>query len=287
MTATVPIPAPPAPTEGPAELGLGTVVPVLGAHPQAGTSGMALALADAAALAGLRVLLIDCADPARSGLAGVCAVEGPSISRGDGHAPLRLAIRTLPRGVVNVRRMISEGAPLTAGQVPQPSVWAGAAADRFDLTVVDLGWDFWPLTSPGSRLGPLAWCIGRPGATFAVLVLRTGVSSVSLAEGVLYRYQMGMQRLGFVDLRAAVAVGDESWPRECLVVMGHHLRQLARHTLFVPPTPEVATTGWTTKPSPGPSLRAAATLLYGLGGPVAQAVGPPPVPRRGKTRRRS
>src|SRR5205807_5225153 len=120
-------------------------------------------------------------------------------------------------------------------------VWAGAGTDRFDLTVVDLGWDFWPLTSPGSRLGPLAWCIGRPGATFGVLVLRTGVPSVALAEGVLYRYHVGMQRLGFVDLYAAVALGGDSWPHESLVVMGHHLRQLARRTLLVPPSPQPAT----------------------------------------------
>ena len=129
--------------------------------------------------------------------------------------------------------------------------------------------------------------LATTGLTFGVLVLRTGVPSVALAEGVLYRYHVGMQRLGFVDLYAAVALGGDSWPHESLVVMGHHLRQLARRTLFVPPSPQAATLGWTTKPSPGPSLQAAATLLYGLGGSVAQAVGPPRAPRKGKTRRRS
>jgi len=287
MTSTGPAPAAPVSAYDPSELGLGMVVPVLGAHSQAGTSGIALALADAAASAGLRVMLVDCADPARSGLAGVCAVEGRSVPGDQGRAALRFATRTLPRGVVNVRRLISQGTPMDAGQIPGPSLWAGVEADQFDLTVVDLGWDVWPLTKPGAQLGPLQWCMGTPSATFPLLVLRVGAASVGLAEGVLFRYLIGMQRLGFVDMYAAVALGGESWPQSSLVVMGHYLRRLIPRTLLVPTSPEAATLGWTTEAAPQPSVRAAATLLHNLGGPVAQAVGPPSALRKGRRGHRS
>ena len=117
-------------------MGLGTLVPVLGAHPQAGASDIVLALADAAAMCDLRVLLIDCADPARSGLAGIAGVEGRSLSVSADKAPVRLASRLLARGAVATRRLVGDGSPLAVSAVPQPLAWA--AAGLVDLRRVGL-----------------------------------------------------------------------------------------------------------------------------------------------------
>ncbi|GIJ70603.1 hypothetical protein [Virgisporangium ochraceum] len=247
----------------PAELGLGVVVPVLGAHSQAGTSGVALAVADAAAATGRRVLLVDCADPARSGLAGVCAVEGRSV-RGDRRAAVRLASRRLPKGVVDVRRPVGTGEPVRPEHVPSIGSWVTADANGFDLTVVDVGWDVWALTASDASPGPLAWATGSAARTFPVLVMRPTAASVALAEGVLTRYHDGVRRLGLADLHCLAVVGGTSWPARTRAVMGLHLARLARRTLFVPASPDAAVNGWTTEPAPTGSVRAGAALLKTL-----------------------
>ena len=55
----------------------GAVVPVLAGSPGAGASVLAAALTDTLQLAGRCVLLVDAADPARSGLAAAASAEGP------------------------------------------------------------------------------------------------------------------------------------------------------------------------------------------------------------------
>lgn len=271
----------------PAPLGLGLVVPVLGAHPQSGASGVALAMADAAAAAGLRVLVVDCADPARSGLAGVAQVEGRSTASAPGRAPVRLAQRRLPRGQVEVRRIVGEGTPLASGSVPLPPDWVTAVAAQADLTVVDLGWDLWNLMVPGTPLGPLSWCLGAASWTRPVLVVRATAPGVALAEGVLARYRLGTQRAGLVLPAALAVVGARSWPAAVAAVLGFQLHQFAAEhpPIWFPHVDEVAVGGWGPHPVSADLVRAAAALLYGLGGPVAEAIGPPAAPRRGLLRR--
>jgi hypothetical protein len=249
----------------PADLrrGLGVVLPVLGAHPQAGTSGVALAVADAAAAAGRRVLLIDCADPARSGLAGVCAVEGRSVRNERGVA-VRLASRRLPKGVVEVRRPVGTGEPIRPEQVPSIASWVTADANGFDLTVVDIGWDVWALTAPDAPSGPLAWATGPAARTFPVFVLRPTAASVALAEGVLTRYHDGVRRFGLAEPHCLAVVGGTSWPPRTRAVMGLHLARMARRTMFVPTSSDAAVNGWTTEPAPTSSIRAGAALLKTL-----------------------
>ena len=270
----------------PAMARFGAIVPVLGAHAQAGASGVALALADAAALAGLRVLLVDGADPGRSGLAGVCQVEGPSMSVGDTRAAIRIAARQLGRAAVDVRRLVGVGAPLTVAAVPKPPEWAASLAAPVDLTVVDVGWDPWRLMTGGSEIGPLAWCLAAPAATRPMLVVRPTVPSVGLAEAVIARYSLGQRRVHLAPVAGLVVTGADSWPNQVRAGLGYLLQQAAERAHFIPSDSEATVVGWTANPLPVATTTAAAGLLRVLGGRFAEAAGPPP-PRRGRLLRRS
>ncbi|MBT8226951.1 MAG: hypothetical protein HKP61_15905 [Dactylosporangium sp.] len=251
---------------------LGTIMPVLGAHPQAGASGVALALADMAVTAGLRVRLLDCADPGRSGLAGVCQIEGRSVSGGEHRAAIRCATRNLPQGVLPVRRLVGTGAPMPVSLVPGPEAWAATDPEPSDITVVDLGWDIWQLMQPSARIGPLTWCRLPLAPTWPVFVVRGTAASAALAEGILARYALGVRHLGLAALRGLAVVGGESWPVQAQAVMGGLLRQASAMGEFVPLDAEVIRSGWGTAPVPAAVLRAVAALLSRIDGHVAQAV---------------
>jgi hypothetical protein len=251
---------------------LGTLVPVLSAHPYAGASGVALALADAAASRGLRVGLIDCSDPARSGLAGVCQVEGRSMPVGRHEVHVRAATRNLARGVIDVRRMVGTGGPVSPSVVPAPAEWLMTWTNPVDVTVVDLGWDLWSLMAPGTALGPLLWC--RPvGIHLPVLVVRATVPSVALAEGVVSRYMRGMSSLGLAPLETLAVVGASSWPKDVLAAMGHLMRAGMGRAVFVPSDEHANVAGWTISPSPATSIPAAEAVLRACGGRIAEAMG--------------
>ncbi|MFY1636179.1 hypothetical protein ACN27F_23375 [Solwaraspora sp. WMMB335] len=269
-------------TFAPTTLGLGAVIPVLGAHSQAGTSGIALAVADAAARTGRRVLLVDCADPARSGLAGACDVEGRSVAGTRRAAGIRLASRHLPRGIgVSVRRLLGTGTPMRPDELPTLTSWVAADHNEFDLTVVDIGWDVWSLTVPDSGLGPLTWATGRPGEVFPMIVMRATAASVALAEGVLTRYLAGVEPFGLVQPHGVAVVGAGSWPARTRNVMGFQLARLAHRALFVPASSEAAVAGWTTDPAPTASVRAATALLKTVNRSAAPATRTNSPSRRG------
>jgi hypothetical protein len=260
---------------------VGVVVPVLGAHPQAGSSGVALALADAAAGAGLQVLLIDSADPARSGLTSVCQLEGRSFPASPIRDSIRLGERRTGRTSTQVRRLVGTGSPQRLEMLPRPIDWMTASGPPVDLTVVDLGWDLWQLTAPRSRLGPLQWCCLRSAPTMAVLVMRPSRPSVMSAEVMLARYEIGIRAMGLHGVSALAAVGGTEWPMSVRAAMGPTLVSMADQAEFIPLDNAVLASGWTSAPAPAPSVRAAANLLRRLGGPIAEAIGPPPPVRRG------
>jgi hypothetical protein len=107
--------------------------------------------------------------------------------------------------------------------------------------------------------------------------------SVVLAESLLTRYGLGVQKLSLAPLTGVMALGD-GWPRPAVAAMGLHLRQMAARTVFVPLTPEVGVTGWDTNPTPPASVRAASVYLHHLGGSIGEAVGAPQPARRGRRR---
>jgi len=131
----------------------GTVIPVLAGHPGGGASVLAAVLADALAAQGHRVLLVDTADPLRSGLADATTDDGPRLA-----GPHRsVGIRQSERGPIRCARLEYTGVPVrSAGMVPAPQYWTPPDG-AVDVTVVDIGWDAWalgamPLQGPGEWL---------------------------------------------------------------------------------------------------------------------------------------
>lgn len=281
VLAPLPTAAPPdamsAQPVNPAALGLGTVIPVIGAHPYAGASGVALAVADAAAALGLRVLLIDCADPVRTGLAGVCTAEGASVPVADGSGSIRVSFRQLDRGGVQMRRLVpASAAPITAQQIPPPHVWAGIAPSGVDVTVVDLGWDPWLLLARLSTLGPAWWLAGDPAQLAPVLVMRPTMSSAAKAEGTLTRYAAGVQHRLLAPISQVAVVGGETFPPQVLAAAGPMTQRAVQRAVFFPWSTDREIPGWTTDATPGPLIAAGTQLLRGAGGRLAAAAGPPP-----------
>jgi hypothetical protein len=284
----------------------GVVVPVVAAHPQAGASGVALAMADAAAAAGLSVLLVDCADPRRSGLAGVASHEGPTVAvpsvATSGGWAVRVSTRAPAGGrPVRVLRVVAPARPWTAADLPTPAAWVTAAPGWWDLTVVDLGWDAWHLLAGPESLGPMRWLSAGPQPTniapkampspplpavSPVLVVRATAPSLAAAEGVLARYLAAYAAGWLAEVGQVAVVGASGWPPGVLGGAGRLARLVQGREQFVPWASSAAVAGWSTAPVP-PVLRdAGKRLLLGVGGRVGAAVGPvPKPPRRGWWRR--
>ncbi|MFI5934079.1 hypothetical protein [Actinoplanes sp. NPDC051494] len=259
---------------------VGVVFPVFGAHPQAGTSGVALALADAAALAGLRVQLIDSAEPARSGLVTATQADGRSWPVGDDRGSIRLASRSLGRAVVSVRRIVSTGPPLGPWAVPRPVDWVAREPWQVDVTIVDLGWDMWRVMAPQAGLGPLEWCVLGNATVHPILVMRATLPSVSAAELILHRYGVGVERAGLTPVQRLAVAGAGGWPDRVRGATGNLVEGLAHDAVFLPHDPVAAVEGWTAAPTPPASSRPAATILRGFGDPFAVALAPASPGRR-------
>ncbi len=241
------------------------VLAVIGAHPGAGTSGVTLAVADAAARLGASTMLVDLSDPARSGLAGVTDLEGALVA----HRPLRWPVRASRRGQIAVRRLAAGLRPAALADLPSRDCWLEHLVGSPDVVVVDTGWDPWPAL--GGPVDPIAeWLVAED--TWSAMVVRTTVPSVRLAAGALDRIDViGASLDGVVAVNDPAPAGQEAgWPREVLAAAPTALRRLAPSTVFLPWSPEHARTGWTTSSLPRPLLRAGESLLHAAGLPDAQ-----------------
>lgn len=238
--------------------GLGHVIPVLAAHAGAGASTCALALADAADTAGLRVLLIDTADPARSGLSYSCDVEG-SVLVGSSS---RRGVQLSRRRSIDVRRVAAGLSGLCLPDaVPDVSAWREALAVAYDVTVVDLAGDAWQMWA-GTPTPAAAWLIGA--STTPVVVLRATRRGLTQLEGVL----AAAAATATAPVKALVSVGAATWPAEVLAVASTQACRLLDSGFNMPWDGDLERYGLTTAPSP-PALQAAALhVLAGVGVPV-------------------
>jgi hypothetical protein len=281
--AAVPLPEP-----TPSPEYLGTVVLVFGAQPQSGTSGVALAMADVAAAAGLAVQLIDSADPARTGLAGVCHTEGPAVPGGPGGFLIRKGTRRVGSGSVRVLRLAAGARPPRLDQIPRPVDWALASAPfRAQLTVVDAGFDMWTAMSPESGMGPLLWSGLDTVVVRPVLVMKGSWPSASAAEVILHRYNVGVEKIGCAPVERVVVTGAQAWPEHVRASMGRWLDAQADNAIFVPHDAGVAVDGWTSETTPPEFAAPAAAVLRTLGPPFTEALPVPEPSRRSWRRSRS
>ncbi|MBI4941681.1 MAG: hypothetical protein HY830_13120 [Actinobacteria bacterium] len=225
---------------------------VVGAHPGAGSSTVAVAVAEAAArlpapgIAGSVVSpgwvhLVDCSPAARSGLAGVSDAELGVGACG--------RWRHGRRGRLTVARAVDD---LPATPPDTDAALCGAAVQEVAVTVLDLG----------CHLDDLARIPAGP----VVVVFRPTLPSLQRLEATLTRLTaLGVTMLGPRPGVVVAAVGPARWPRQVRACAGPLLQQAHRAGLVVavPLDRRLAVTGLGSSPLPR-KVTAAGTRLWQL-----------------------
>ena len=232
----------------------GVVIPILAGSAGAGASVLAAALADALGQAGRRVLLVDAADPARSGLAQACPAEGVEVR--DVHPGLRCGTRGAPRswwrGWSRATRSPRAWCPRRRRGCP--------TRGPVQATVVDVGHDGWRAAAD-PLLGAGGWLRrGQPGP-LPVLVVRATRPSLVAAEQVLARLHRWITARVAAPPARLVVVGARRWPRGVTGAAGRRLAPLLDDAVFLPRHRQVETGGVTGDLLPRPLLGAVTPLL--------------------------
>jgi len=224
-------------------------VVVLAAHSGAGASTVALAIAEASASAGQRVQLVECAAPARSGLAAATSselgVDGGGWRRG------RRGDR------IEIRRLASRVASID--DVPPPPLLCGGVADG-QLVIVDAGWPVHDV------LDAQGWISQLVDAALPVIVCRATVRGVQQAEQVLAALACSV---------LIAATGPTRWTRTVTSSCGLGLREARRsgRLVSVPVDRHLDVAGLTADPLPKLILAAGRRL-------AALVPAEPPLPSR-------
>ncbi|MDQ2789504.1 MAG: hypothetical protein M3Y73_07295 [Actinomycetota bacterium] len=239
--------------------GFGQVIPVLSGSPGAGASVLCAVISDVLQLAARCVLVVDTADPARSGLALATKSEGPW---GPGpHSSVR--IRFAWRAQALLARVETSLPVLTPGMVPAPRFWRPAVPE-LHATVVDVGHDAWRV-SAHPLIGAGEWLRRGTPAPRPVLVVRPTRPSLIHAEQVLARLESWVQ-IGAVTAPAQLVVmGAKRWPARVAGVAGRRVAGLVEGAVFVPHDPGLAVGGITTQVTPAPAQDAVTPLLRSWG----------------------
>jgi hypothetical protein len=228
---------------------------VLAGHSGAGSSTVALAIADSAAAAGQQVHLVEAAHPSRSSLVAASSAELGLDDSGD----WRRGTRGQPAlvGQVTISRRANDVEPSswpTSGTDPADTTPADPGDRSSSLVVVDLG-----LVAVDALDG-----IAGPGCR-VVIVCRPSIPGVRLTEQLL-------DRLGPVHAVVAV-LGQRRWPGEVVSSSGPQLRALrdAGRIVTMPIDRRLETTGPTYAALPKAILAAGRELLGAIEG--SQATG--------------
>lgn len=245
----------------------GLVIPVLGAGSGVGASVAAAAVFDALDAAGIPTLLVDAAEPARSGLIRATGHLGNAADR----RPHReVGIAFAPRGGGWVAAL---SAPpdelLTDAVVPSPTWWLPVRATPA-VTVVDLGWDPWAIAA-GPLRGSGVWLEAGDPPPQPLLVTTATRPGVGKARELLDRLRPWAERGVIAAPAGLVVVGARRWPREVRPVALRHLGALADQAVLLPHDRTVAVAGVGPDPLPGRLRAPFAPLLRRWGLPVTAA----------------
>jgi hypothetical protein len=249
--------------------GFGVLIPVLSGSPGAGASVLAVALTDALQRAGRCALLVDAADPARSGLATAAATEGPWA-----HSPHRdLTIRYSWREHAVLARLATTLPVLTPGMLPPPPAWL-PQLDPLHATVVDIGHDGWRAAAD-PLVGAGGWLRHGTPAPRPLLVVRPTRPSLQLAERVLARLDPWIAAGIAAAPWAMVVVGAKRWPAGVAGAAGQRVARLVDTAVFLPHDLQVAVGGVTDALLPDRLLDAVSPLLaqWGLIPPIRSRKG--------------
>lgn len=229
---------------------------VLAGHSGAGSSTVALAIADSAAAAGRQAHLVEAAHPSRSGLVAASSAELGL----DESGTWRRGTRGQPAlvGQVTINRRANDVEPSSwpmCNAKPAGTTPADPGDGPSSLVVVDLG-----LVAVDALDG-----VAVPGCP-VVIVCRPSIPGVRLTEQLL-------DRLGLVHAVLAV-LGQRRWPGEVVSSSGPRLRALrdTGRIVTVPIDRRLETTGPTYAPLPKVILAAGRELLGAIEG--SQAIGP-------------
>lgn len=234
----------------------GQVLPVLGAAAGVGATVTVAVLADALQLAGVRVLVVDTADPARSGLAAATRTEGGALP--GPHEGLWL--RCSWRANALLLRMQTRLAGVTPGMVPLPGYWRPPVAAQ--VSVVDVGFDAYrALAHPLGGAG--AWLRRGTPSPRPLLVVRPARPSLAHAEQALARLESWA---GYAVLPARLVVaGARRWPAGVAGAAGRRVQSLLDSAVFLPHDPAVAVAGVSAAVTPTQLRRAVTPLLRDWG----------------------
>jgi hypothetical protein len=238
-------------------------VAVLAAHPEAGCSTTALALADAAALTGVPVHLLQAGHPGHRAGGGLAAVTHDELGAiAGGWRRGRRGLVTLDRPVMSETRAWPPPPPLPLTATPLITVVDGGAAD---------------IAAGGEFPGPLAswWLPQAKSPAAVVLVCRASTSGINATEHLLralddHLTTARLDPVGVGTPRVLVAaVGGSRWRAPVRAAGGPHLERLRkqRHLLGVPHVRQLELVGPSADPLPR-SVLAAGRALWTLAGSV-------------------
>lgn len=239
--------------------GFGAVIPILAGSPGAGASVLAAVLADVLQIEQRRVLLVDLADPARSGLAAAARSEGPLLTRPHPHVHIRFSWRAQAL----LARLQTALPVIAPGMVPPPRFWL-AHGYQPHVTVVDLGHDSWrvsahPLTGAG------AWLRRGTPQPSPVVVVRPTRPSLLHAEQVLTRLDPWVAVAAVSRPTQLVVMGAKRWPDGVAGAAGRRVAALLPDAVFVPHDTRFAAAGVTAAVTPLRLRKAVTPLLRSWG----------------------
>jgi hypothetical protein len=251
---------------GPADWSrFGAVIPVLSGSTGAGASVLATALVDVLRGAGRCALLIDAAEPGRSGLAGAVAAEGPWTT-----APVEgVWARYSWREDALVAHLEADQTAPDGPTSLAPESWLLEPPPSMEVTVADLGQEWLRSPAADPLAGAGAWLrAGWPESPRPLLVVRATRPSLIAAEAALARLDPWLRTghaVAPVQLVVMASWKRRGWPSGVTGAAGARVAALLEHALVVPYDRSVELGGVTDEPT-SPRLQAAlAPLLHQWG----------------------
>jgi hypothetical protein len=222
----------------------GVVIPVLASSPGVGASVAATVIADVLQMTGQAVMLVDPADPSRSGLTMAARSQGPWFAR----PHPQVSIRYSWRAQALLARLETTLPLIAPGMVPPPRFWRPPVGP-LHATVVDLGHDPWRVAA-NPVIGAGAWL--RPGQPMPrpVLVVRPSRPSLLHAEQLLARLETWSTPGVITPPAQLVVMGAKRWPAGVSGAAGRRVSALLASAVFMPHDPQLAAAGITAEVTP-------------------------------------
>lgn len=255
----------------------GLVLPVLSGSPGAGASVFSALAVDVLQQAGRCALLVDTAEPSRSGLAAAAAVTGGEVA----YPATGVGVRWSWRGHSVVAQMETDLEPLAPVPTFDPSGWLPPSGlVPLHVTVADVG-QGWCAPSTAPMTGPGAWLSTGSGASTPcpVLVVRPTRPSLLAAEAALARWDPWISSGQAVFPTRLVVMASwkrNKWPKGVIGVAGARVSSLLDDAVFIPHDEELLVGGVGEHPTPPRAQAAVAELLHEWG---LLTAGPTPAAR--------